>query len=89
MTGNSEMGLKKRTSSLELSLGIGTMLDIFQSVGILPDSIKSETTEGAISSAKVFSIHVEMPSGPAAECVVRLFNMVHTSSDTQSNALLV
>ena len=67
---DSNMGLKNRTSFLKLSFGIGTMLDIFRSVGILPnsmDKLKSEVTEGAISSAKVFNIHEEMPSGPVAE----------------------
>ena len=70
VTDSNEMGLKNLTSFFELSFGIGTMLDIFQSVGILPnsmDKLKSEVTEGAISSAKVFNIHEEMPSGPVAE----------------------
>ena len=69
VTDNNEMGLKNWTSFLELSFGICTMLDIFQSVGILPDSMdnNSELTEGAISSVKVFNIHEEMPSGPVVE----------------------
>ena len=66
VTDNNEMDLINRTLFLELSFGIGTVLDIFQSVDSM-DKLKSEVSEGAISSAKVFNIHEEMPSGPVAE----------------------
>lgn len=69
ITGKREMCLKNLTSCLELPLGIGTMFDIFQSVGTFPGAIgrlKREATDVAISSAKIFSIHKE-PSGPDAE----------------------
>ena len=52
------------------SLGIGTTLECFQSLGSFPrlrDRLNKEAIDGAASSANVLSIQAEMASQPVAE----------------------
>ena len=70
MMGSREIGRKNGTLSLAEHLGIGIMLESFQSAGRHPDAIdrlKIEAIDGAISSAKLVNIHAVIPSGPGAE----------------------
>ena len=70
MIGSKDIGLKNQTSDLFASLGMGTMFDCFQELGISPNFkewLNITIMEGASSSAKVFIIQVVMRSGPGAE----------------------
>ena len=76
--GRRDMGWKDCTSCGVESLGIGTILEDFHSAGswpVLIERLKREVRKGAISTANVFSIQEEMPSGPEAECSLVLRSM--------------
>ena len=77
------MGLQLLASLKALSLGMGTMVASFHSVGIwqhLMERLKSLLREDATLADVTLSIRVEMPSGPAAFLFLRPFKRVWTVS---------
>ena len=68
--GSKDIGQKNRTSDLLASLGMGTMFECFQVLGISPNFkewLNIDVMEGSSSSAKVLSIQAVMRSGPGTE----------------------
>ena len=89
-TGSKDIGLKSDiVEFLGFDFGIGTMRDCFHSLGglfHLIEMLKSEVTDGAISSATAFSILAEIPSGPLYLVTSSDLNILQTSSTVQKRS---
>ena len=86
-TGSKDISLKSdAVGFLGFEFGIGTTRDCFHSLGgllHLIEMLKSEVTDGAISSATAFSILAEILSGPLGSMTSSGFNILQTSSTVQ------
>ena len=69
-------------------LGIGTIEDVFQALGKLPDRMEafmSFVIPGAMLTAVCFNMVADMPSGPLDLVVSRDSSISRTSSSSHSN----